>query len=310
MAYGSRRYASAAYGGYPTNFKNTIAHTNVDGIVYLSFDIDFSSDAIVGNQIGTIVAFNGMSINGVDNITENTTHDSYPVRLLNSYKIARRDGEKIVSVFFGKKEITINGYIQKTDQISFESAVDYFKKIMSKRQGDLLISYNGSIREYFATVEELQINRDSYNIDWAPFMVKFSAPDGRGYDLAPTVTTYPNITQIYPFIYTGSLFNAGTADAFPVITMVINSQVALSRIRFNRTDNLDIYGTDTQAGQFNNNDVVVIDCANYLVTVNGVPINFEGVFPTFPYDSVSFYILLNATSANISLSISYISAYL
>jgi len=310
MAYGSRRLASASYGGYPSHFKNTVVYVNIDGNVILMFDKTITVDGIVSNPVGTIVAFNGLEINGVDYLTENTNHDNWPTRLVNSYKIARRDGEKLVSAYFGRKEITINGYIQATDQATFEAQVDQLKQIFYQQNGDLLISYNGTIREYFATVLELQIPRDSYNIDWAPFSAKFLVPDGKGYDIGQTVESYSDITVVYPSVYVSSFLNEGTAEAFPVITLTINSEVNLSKIAIAQSNYLDIFGINTPSGQFNNGDVITIDCLNYLVQVNGVSVNFTGVFPTFPTGTSPVYVQCTANLVDISLSIAYKKSYL
>ena len=132
--------------------------------------------------MSTSVKFNNTDINNVTYISENTTQDSAPDRVLSSFKIARRDGEKLVSTFWGKKEIDINGYIVGTSQADFEAKADTLKGLLATQAANLDIVYNGVTRRYVATAIEVKVNRDSYNIDWAPYSVKFLVPLGIGSD--------------------------------------------------------------------------------------------------------------------------------
>lgn len=290
-----------------TNDADVEAHTDkiftTDGIV-LKNTIEFTNDAIIISQ-GTSVIFNGLNINGVTYITENTSHDSDPVRVLASYKIARRDGEKLVSAYWGKKEITINGYIQDDNQQEFELDVDIFKKITSQKSGSLEIMYNNQFRRYIATVEELKISRDSYNIDWSPFSIKFLVPDGKGYDTSSTIETY-SVVITSGSVFAGTFYNDGTADAFPTIRIQINSLSSVNS--FYLSDGIRIL---TITNTFHNGDIITIDFLNFIIKLNIAQINSSGAFPLFPVGGTNFRLYTDGTSsANLTVSFIYDKAYL
>jgi len=147
--------------------------------------------------MSTSIQFNGTEINNVTYITENTTHDEAPSRSISAFKIARRDGEKLVSAFWGRKEITITGYIIGSNRADFENQVDLLKSLLSPQSANLDINYNGVYRRYIATAEEIKINRDSFNIDWAPYSAKFLVPLGIGAD-----TSENNISSVASIVST------------------------------------------------------------------------------------------------------------
>jgi len=268
--------------------------------------------------MSTSVSYNNLNINDlVSYITQDTTHDNAPSRVLNSYKVARRDGDKLVNAYYGSKEIILNGYVIGTSQADFESKVDTLKKNLSRIQGTLLITCNGVNRQYNSTTSEVQVKRASDNIDWAPVSIRFLVPDGKGYDTAVTNVTYA-VDTVLSFI--GWFVNGGSAEAFPVFTLTINAQVNLTKIEFAGgsssygTDGwLTILGTDTPFGSFQDGDVVVIDFANFTVSVNGTLINFSGSFMRFvkwTSGDIFFNVIATATSRNITVESSFTKAYL
>ena len=69
----------------------------------------------------TTITFNGYTLTNTTYIPESTTHDSSYERDVNSYKIARRHGEKFVSAWYGKKSITISLLLRSMDRTLRES---------------------------------------------------------------------------------------------------------------------------------------------------------------------------------------------
>jgi hypothetical protein len=281
---------------------------NNDAIVSQYLYKSFKSDGMIINQPNTLVIFNGLNLNVYTFIVERTDHESYPERHNNSFQIARRDGEKFISSYFGRKEITVSGFIQSDGQENFENEVDFFKQKLSAQQANLDITWGGGFRRYIATIESLEINRDSFNIDWCPYTAKFLIPDGKGYDLTPTVFNYPVAVNPVPgSVYSDIFVNEGTAEAFPVFTFTVNSQSGMTSFQFwnGLGQILEIDRT------FSDADVITIDFLNRIIKVNGVAVNFLGSFPQYPVGSNYFNIQCNVgASSNISISSSYTKAYL
>ena len=252
----------------------------------------------------TSVRFNNMDINNAVDITETASHNSAPNRSMSIYKIARRDGEKLVSAYFARKEITISGYIQASSKDDLEVLIDNFKSQFQVISGNLDIDYANKTRRYQATFSELTIPRDPDNTDWCPFMVKFIVPSGKGQDVNFNNVNYLGITSSP---YTGTFINLGSAEALPQITITVNTQTSLSAISLKGTAATP---TLTITRTFSNSDVVVIDFSTYIVTVNGTAFNFTGAFPTWNSDSNTFVLTSTASARNLDVKFSYYPLYL
>ena len=200
---------------------------------------DIQSSAFLSSAYYTLVSFNGYYLNTVLNITETVLHDGAPNRNLSIYNIARRDGEKVVSAYFARKEIEVTGFIQSTAQSSLEVLIDALKQNLQV-YGKLLISYANGFREYYAMFSELTINREPDNIDWCQFSVKFIVPSGTSQDINSTTITASNVA--FPYVYT--LNNIGSAEAFPQLTLTIHSSSNLQDIILSGAKSLTIPAPD------------------------------------------------------------------
>ena len=228
--------------------------------------------------MSTSVQFNGTDINNVVYISENTTHDSAQSRSISSFKIARRDGEKLVSAFWGSKEIDINGYIVGTSQADFESKADALKSLLANQASNLDILYNGITRRYIATATEVKINRDSDNIDWSPYSVKFLVPLGVGMDTSET--TALNKSGIVATTDTETLTFNGSYNPKPRhrINFTAKGNADVIRVQNTTTGNY----MDVDLGSVGSlNDFIEINEENQTVLRSGnIPVNYRGVFPS------------------------------
>jgi phage-related protein len=251
----------------------------------------------------TIVQFNGLDINNAVEITERASHDNAPSRIVATYKIARRDGEKLVSSFFAKKEIDVSGFIQSTTRAGLETLIDSFKAQL-QAVGYLDIEYSTGIRRYYAVFSELIIQRDSDHLDWCPFSIKFVVPSGKGQDVAKITTTENGITtNTHPAYF----INVGSAEANPKFTITVNSATAINIFQITAGGK-----AITINKTINNGDVIVVDFDTYDVTINGSPADYTGTWPKFPTGSVWYSIALDGTgsSRNYNLVIDYYPQYL
>ena len=302
MSYGVAPYGSMEYAGYELFYPRPYGIATTDGFIVNVPTPVITTDGIIVKETGNFVLFNGVNLNGASFIVERTNHDFAPTRILASYKIARRDGEKLVSTFFGRKEIIISGYINGANQSEFEQLEDNFKAITSAPNGNLDISFDGTRRRYVATASEIKIDRDSYNIDWAPWSITFLVPSGKGLDVTTTVETFPDITEN---VYSGTFNNEGTAVAYPLVTFLVNSQTALTSI------SLQVGAAALTINHaFSNGDVLTIDFNTFSVQINGIEVDYNGVFPQWPTGSTAFVGSALGTARDISLTFSYVKNYL
>ncbi len=250
----------------------------------------------------TLVQFNGFDINNVVEITERAIHDSAPSRNLSIYKIARRDGEKLVAAYFARKEISIVGFIQSTSRAGLETLIDTFKASFQSKQGNLDIEYSTGFRRYQALFSELVIEREPDHIDWCPFSVKFIVPSGKGKDLTQTSVITTGITTSP---YSGTFNNLGSAEATPQVKITVNTQTSLSVIILS-----DGVNTLTITRTFNNADIIIIDFDTFIVTANGTAVDYTGSFPTWNAGITSFTLTTTATARNVDLEFDYYKTYL
>jgi len=255
--------------------------------------------------MSTYIQYNSFDINNAIEIVETAIHDSAPSRNMTSYKIARRDGDKLVSAYNSSKEITITGHIQSTSSDSLETIIDNMKSAFQVLTGNLDISYASGTRRYIATYRDFIIQRDPDNSDWCPYSVKFLVPSGKGYSINQDSITY---TGIISSNYTNYPNFLGSAIPNPVITITVNSQTALSVI------SLLISGVNSTAltitKTFNNSDIIVIDFSDFSVKVNGTAVVWTGGFPTWIAGTNAFHLLSTASARNLTMNISYFPSFL
>jgi len=221
----------------------------------------------------TSVKFNDYQLDNIDpRIVETLFHDSAPSREISIYKIARRDGEKLVASYFERKTISLKGYIQKDTTANLELAIDELKK-MVHLEGNLDIEYAGGTRRYRAIMSELAIEREPDHLDWCPYSITFIVPEGKGKDIIQTIVDYGSLNSSP---YSGEFNNLGSAEARPKIYIggtgageiqIIDSSARYLKIlnkeanKFVRIDydKWSVEEADTEEGE-------------------GTPIPYEGVF--------------------------------
>ena len=132
-----------------------------------------------------------------------------------------------------------------------------------------------STRRYIATVNALSISRQQ-KVPFAEFTVEFICTNPFGLDISPTTIT--NQTNYTSATLTVTPTIAGSAPyQLPVITITLDSFTGTADyIQISNGSNgqeILLYGLGLEAG-----NVIVIDCANREVTVDGNPVDYDGVF--------------------------------
>jgi hypothetical protein len=263
-----------------------------------------------GNNMAanTIITFDGYDLSDITNyIPESSDHQSAPTRDQNVYRLARQDGSKLVSQWWGSKYIKIPGYIQATSQSALEDKIDELKAVLARPNRNLDITWGGSTRRYVCSLSSFAITRDPDMIDWCAFEITFFAANGHGVATSTTTETETGITTS-PF--SDSIDIAGSAYTKPTVTITVNSETDLTSLIFSLTNSYGESSSITVTQAFAASDIIIIDYSSFSVSVNGVPVNYNGSWGQWYPGSTSFSLTTTATAQDIDLSIVYTANYL
>lgn len=210
-------------------------------------------------------------------------HESAPERQITALPLAREDGSVLVAERYGTKRIVLSGILTGTSQANLEANVDSFKELLSRPEKTLEVDWNGSVRDYVATCDRHDFDRDHFHLLFVPWTAEFVVLSGEGKDPATTAAlTDEALTTTTPA--TSSFAMGGSKPARPVITIQGNSFPANAKgIEYKNTDTGERIVV-TRLDSWGATKSVVIDCLLKKVTDNiaGTPF-LEGVFyGTFP----------------------------
>lgn len=208
-------------------------------------------------------------------ITSVIDHTNLPDMIAELYAIADANGSSIPSINYPSKKIGIAGTIKGSSQDDLDSRIDTFKGYFNGKDKNLDIDYAGTTRRYIATKNALTISRQQKAL-FATFALEFICTQPFGVETSAT-------SIISSLNYTGATLNmtptiAGSAPyQYPVFTITIDALTGtgdyIQISNDNNGQDMLIYGLGLVA-----TDVVVIDCFNRTVTVNGNIVDYTGAF--------------------------------
>jgi len=248
------------------------------------------------------MSFDSVDLMASPYIVRYIKHDLWPDRNLTRENLAGERGTIVVDTEYGEKIFEVAGKITGTSQANLEANVDTFKELMSRKGKNLDIGYGDSTRRYVAYVEDLKVDRDFYHLLHAPFSFKFIVPQGIGKNPTQVTDTNNNITDAS---YEDTITIEGTAEPKPTITITVDSETDLTKLEF--TANGNKIGI---TAAFNAADVLVIDCENKKVTLNGTEVDYDGIFPNFVIGSNAYTVDTTASARQYDLVIQYYKSYL
>lgn len=221
------------------------------------------------------VTYDGNSLQTANIITNVIDHTNMPEKVLSLYSLATADASVIPMTDYPLKSITIEGAIKGSSQADLDERIDLFKGYFRGKDKNLDINYNNTTRRYTATVNSLSVTRRG-SLDFANFTIQFTCPEPFGRETTPTVFINESAYDESALNVTPTIGGSAPSQ-LPVFTITINAItgegdfVAISND--NNNQQIVVLGYDLEAG-----DVVVIDCAQRIVTLNGEPILYEGSF--------------------------------
>lgn len=202
-----------------------------------------------------------------------------PKRGLAANKIAGADRSALSSAYYEGKEVIIEGFISRASQVLLEQSIDTLKGMLQGIEKKLEMMQSGSLRRWYATLS------DAIFVDnqggFCSFSLKFFCSDPLAYEVAATALTFTNPNTAASVTNTANVIGGGY-PAEPVFTITVGavSGGAGKYIKIsNPTSGAGITVTRTWAAA----DVLEVDCLNRTVKVNGVEVDYTGVFPSWAF---------------------------
>lgn len=253
-----------------------------------------------------VTTYDGVSIQTSTIVVERFLHESVDYKQLDVPNLGRMDGGKLINVRFQPRVIRLEGTIKGSTQAVLEANIDAFKALVNRQQKNLDMGYAGGTRRYITTSSRFTLERMHFNLtyaDWsAEFVVAGPLPFGRSIDTA----TFTN-TVLATGTYDGTATFGGSARPFPIIKVTVVSQTNMTQIQFRNKNTGDFIRIRRT---FANSDVILIDTENYICTVNGVAVDYEGFFPDFVEGANDYAIRPVASAVSLTVKQIYRKLYL
>lgn len=221
--------------------------------------------------------FGGWNFNNVPNLQVNST-DTFKggLRYLNIFQIARRSARKTSSAFNRSNSIQIGIYLTSPSKVALEQAMDLLFANIQTQEAQLVIPQSGGVRGYYATYSTIRINQQKGG--YLDATLTFECSDSYGYDA--------NYTVIQPATnFTAAVVNTQYTQGGSAELQAPIIQAKITALTGGTNGTVTISNGQTgQAAQIIRtwlaNDILIVDCQNNIVTVNGAEVAFTGALPT------------------------------
>jgi phage-related protein len=245
---------------------------------------------------------------GVGIITNSIEHTSLPDKLMALYAMADADGSSIPAINYPSKKVTIGGIIKGSSQADLDSRIDTFKGYFIGKDENLDITYGSSTRRYVATANAVSVVRQQRAL-FATFQIEFLCTNPFGLDTSATNlwTAKSNFTGA---TFTETPTVGGNAPfQLPVITITIDALTGAGDYvqisNDNNNQEMLIYGLGLLAG-----DVIIIDCVERTVTVNGNEVDYYGTFLELEPGANSITYTDGFTTRTVDVTATYVKRWL
>lgn len=263
-------------------------------------------DSSIAFNANNLQTFNRSTRTGI--IVDHIDLESVPDRKFDVFALAHANESVIPSDEYPSKMIPISGTIASDTPNNLSALLDTFRGYLTGRSKNLDVGYGGIVRRYVATATTPVITR-SEDKKYATFTLSFVCTVPFGVDTSNTVAL--NGTGRTLSVYTDSYTFLGSAPVqLPVITLTLTavSSTGAQQLFWGNNDtgqSIVITRANWTAG-----DIVVIDCVQRLITVNGVAVDFTGAFPEFTPGAHSMIYGDSFTSRTLTENVVYAKRYL
>lgn len=248
------------------------------------------------------ISFDGTSIQTNNIKIREVLCESVDHRNLNIQSFGARDGGKLVADIYEPRVIRISGVIQNTSESNLENAIDNFKELLSRKEKNLDVAYISGTRRFKASAQRITIERDYYNLTFAPFSVDFVVSDPPFGTNLDTTTIDFGYTQYTIGTWAIETQMSGTRRPMPIIQCTINSETNLTQINFT---NVNTNETIKVPREYTAAEVLTIDTSAYTVDVDGTAVDYEGIFPEFVQGGNNMKVSFVGDNWNVSVKLIY-----
>lgn len=209
-------------------------------------------------------------------ITNVIDHTDGPDMLMSLLPLADADGSSIPAINYPSKPVALAGAIKGSSQADLDSRIDTFKSYFTGKDKNLDINYGSGTRRYIATAGVPKIQRKSRSFI-ALFQVPITCTNPFGLDTA-TTDLWAAKNNFTGATFTETPTVGGSAPLqLPIFTITIDALTGdgdyVQISNDNNSQEILIYGQGLANG-----DVIVIDCVQRIVSINGDVIDYSGTF--------------------------------
>ena len=256
----------------------------------------------------TLILFNSVDLTLLTDIyINNILLHSRPARAISISRLARADGAKLVNSQYGTKEIVLEGFISSTSRANYEVARDLLMKNLQAQEATLRFSQAGANRDYTATVENIIFNNTGGG--FGTFSIKFVCSTPFGFDTSDTTALNASSNTAATSTKTFSAIG-GSYKVEPTITVEV-SAISGGTGKYIKLTNPATGKYIKVTRNWAVNDTFLVNCKTKTVTVEGVAVDYTGVFPT--WDTADTQLQYDddfTTSRTVLLTFTYKKTYL
>lgn len=227
-------------------------------------------------------------------------HHKRPANTASWQKLIRRHGKKLTNKEYAERLIVISGVITGGSRALYETNRDNFFGYLEPTEATLRIPQSGGNRDYICTVDDIDFDDDPEG-GLAKYTIKFVASNPPfGLDTSNTTdtnTTRTGASATETFVKIG-----GNITACPLITVTLTSGSGLTSSKYIKIMNPTSGKYITITRDWTAGDVLVIDTDAKTCKVNGVAVDYTGVFPTWEPSDTQIYREDNFTTRNITVN--------
>lgn len=250
-----------------------------------------------------MISFDSNALSSAYLIVNRLNKSDAPSRDLQVDPLAFNDGFVLPTDFWRSRTVVIGGTIVADSAAQLGTLLDQLKQGFAGVNKNLDVDYGSGTRRYKATLRRFEAPEDFYNITYLPYEAEFICQPF-GYDTQSINVSSDDMTASSRTV---EMTVVGTYRPLPIITITFSTETGASAVGVTNNTTGDAI-TVTQA--FNAADVLIINCEEQKVTVNGVQVDFAGPIPLFATGENELVVSIPATARNVDIDIDYFPRYL
>lgn len=256
---------------------------------------------------GTPISLNGNSFQ-TDNILTDTINDqNIPTVDAKQYPLAHANQSAMPFVSYPGRTMTFSGTLTAGSLADMDDLIDTVKGYSVGNNVTLEIGHHGGTRRYIGTITKTDITRPG-GLTYGKFLFEVTCNYPWGFDT--TATTMLSATGRTANSYSDDVtITSNAPQQLPIATITLTavSGSGSNVVQWGNGSNGQVI---TVTSDFSNGDVIIIDCVNKEVTLNGQPIDFSGGFPELTSGDNTLQYYDDLTSRTFSINVVYTRAWL